>query len=148
VLADTLKFVTSAIQQRRRLAIRYNGQVNLCVIEPHILYRTQDGMLALVAYQKGSYQSSVRRGTFWRPFQLKRIDKIYATDEPFSPRVRQGYETVAALIAGEILAKLDLASDEHGTAELGMREQTAQTEISTYTQAVQNLSGQNAMEAG
>jgi len=147
VLADTLKVVTSALQQQRRLAIRYNGHVNLCVIEPHVLYRAQDGMLVLVAYQKGSYLSSVRRGTFWRPFQLRRIENIYVTDELFSPRFRQGYKTVAALIRGEILAGLELTTDGYGTFDQGMRGQTEQTEIPTYTQAVQNLSGRNAMEA-
>jgi hypothetical protein len=68
-----------------------------------------------VAYQVRGYQSSARRGTFWRPFQLSRIDSIAATNERFSPRIRQGFETVVALIRGETLAKLVVKPEEYET---------------------------------
>lgn len=107
------KIVASAIYHRRRLFIRYNGQDHARVIEPHVLYRMADGMLALVAYQVRGYQSSDRRGTFWRPFQLNKIDSISAINETYSPRIRQGYETVLALTRGEILSKLVVRPEEY-----------------------------------
>ncbi len=113
MLANIQRIVADAIRERRRLFIRYNGQAHVRVIEPHVLYRNPDGLLALVAYQVRGYQSSTRRGTFWRPFQLDRIDSILAIDEAFSPRIRQGYDTVVALIRGETLAKVVATPDEY-----------------------------------
>lgn len=112
MLSNVQQIITSSIYNRRRLFIRYNGQAHARVIEPHVLYRTPDGMLALVAYQVRGYQSTDRRGTFWRPFQLNRIDSISATNETFSPRIRQGYDTVVALTRGEILSKLGVRPEE------------------------------------
>ncbi len=128
MLSKIQRIVASSIHDRRRLFIRYNGQAHGRVIEPHVLYRTPDGILALVAYQVRGYHSSYRRGTFWRPFQLNRIDHISASDETFSPRVRQGYETIVALTRGETLARLVISPEEYGPAHRGAsRGETSRT---------------------
>ncbi len=114
LLSNIQRIIASSIHGRHRLFVRYNGQAHAREIEPHVMYRTPDGILALVAYQVRGYQSSARRGTFWRPFQLNRIDSISATDETFTPRIRQGYETVVALTRGETLAKVVVAPEEIG----------------------------------
>jgi hypothetical protein len=130
VLPKIQRIVASSIRDRRRLFIRYNGQAHGRIIEPHVLYRTPDGILALVAYQVRGYHSSARRGTFWRPFQLNRIDSISETAETFSPRVRQGYETVVALMRGETVAKLAIRPEEYGPIHRGApRGETSRTDL-------------------
>ena len=140
MLADIQRIVASSMHNRRRLFIRYNGQAHARVIEPHVLYRAPDGILALVAYQVRGYQSSARRGTFWRPFQLDRIDSISATDETFSPRIRQGYETVVVLTRGETVAKVVVSPEDYGpTHRVAPRGETPRTEPSRPAQTKQGV---------
>ncbi len=148
MLSDIRRTIASSIHNRHRLFIRYNGQVHARVIEPHLLYRTPDGILALVAYQVRGYQSSARRGTFWRPFQLDRIDSISATDETFSPRIRQGYETVVALTRGETMAKLVVTPEEYGSIQRDApRGETSRTDLPRPAQSKQGITDQESLRA-
>jgi predicted DNA-binding transcriptional regulator YafY len=147
-MSNVQRIIASAIHNRRRLFIRYNGQANARLIEPHVLYRTTEGIFALVAYQVRGYQSSVRRGTFWRPFQLDRIDSISVTDETFLPRIRQGYETVVALMRGETLAKLVASPEEYGATQQGApRGKTSPADLPRPAQTKQRNSDQRSLHA-
>ncbi len=70
-------------------------------------------MVTLIAYQLRGDHSSNRRGTFWRPFQLSKINSIYVSQDVFTPRVRQGYETVIELIRGDTIAVVDVKPSEY-----------------------------------
>ena len=113
MLPNAQQLISTAIRNRRRLLIRYGGRTYARVVEPHMLYRARDGVITLIAYQVRGYHSNKRRGTFWRPFRLANIDSIYVTGEMFSPRIRQGYDTVASLINGESIAQVDVRPDEY-----------------------------------
>ena len=65
--------------------------------------------MIMLAYQVRGYHSSKRRGSFWRPFQLRKIDNITVTDEIFSVRVREGFRNVSKLIRGESLLSARLS---------------------------------------
>lgn len=64
--------------------------------------------MIMLAYQVRGYHSSKRRGSFWRPFQLRKIDNISVTDEIFSGRVREGFRNVCKLIRGDSLLSVRL----------------------------------------
>ncbi len=104
------RLIATAIRYRRRLIIRYAGQAHARVIEPHILYRAPDGLMGLVGYLvKGDQDDTTdaRRGTFWRPFQVQKIERIYVAEDTFTPRERQGFATVKSLLRGEVLAQVE-----------------------------------------
>ncbi len=99
--------LTAAIQNKRRLRLRYKDQAAPRVVEPHVLYRTRSGRLVLQAYQTRGYSAGNRVPPFWRPFQVRKIATLDVLEEMFTPRVREGYETVYKLIRGELLAAAD-----------------------------------------
>ncbi len=120
------RLVAIAIRYRRRLIMRYANQPQARVIEPHILYRAPDGMLGMIAYQlKGNQDETAdaRRGTFWRPFLLEKIEGIYVAEDTFMPRDRQGYATVKALLRGEVLAQVQARNRDNSflDAEVAQR---------------------------
>jgi hypothetical protein len=106
MLPNIKELVGSAIRNKRRLLLRYDGRSHTRVVEPHLLYRAENGTLTMVAYQISGYHSSKRRGTFWRPFQLKKVDSVYVMNDVFEPRIAQGYESVTKLVKGEIMSRL------------------------------------------
>ena len=60
----------------------------------------------MVAYQISGYHSSKRRGTFWRPFQLKKVDSVYVMNDVFETRKAQGYDSVSKLVKGKIVSQV------------------------------------------
>ncbi len=104
MLPNIREIVSSAIRNKRRLLLRYDGRSHTRVVEPHLLYRAQNGAVTMVAYQISGYHSSKRQGTFWRPFQLKKIDSLYVMNDVFTARTAQGYEAVSKLVSGEIVS--------------------------------------------
>lgn len=90
--------------------MRYDGRSRVRVVEPHLLYRSEQGVIVLLAYQVRGYHSSKRRGCFWRPFQLGKIESIKITDELYSTRAREGFENVRKLIQGQTLAMIRLSN--------------------------------------
>jgi len=107
------KTIASAIRNKRRLVIRYNGRTRSRVIEPHVLFKSESGEVGLLAYQVRGYHSSKRNGSYWRPFQLHKIDNIHVSQELFEPRVSHGYEAVARSLKGEILSSLEQCPGEY-----------------------------------
>jgi len=106
MLPNINEIVSSAIRNKRRLLLRYDGRSNTRVVEPHLLYRAENGAVTMVAYQISGYHSSKRRGTFWRPFQLKKVDSVYVMNDVFEARIAQGYESVSKLVKGEITSRI------------------------------------------
>jgi len=107
------KTIASSIRNKRRIIIRYNGRSRSRVVEPHVLFKSEEGEMSLLAYQIRGYHSSKRNGSFWRAFQLRKIDGIYVTEELFAARLNQGYAAVAGSLKGEILCALAGDADEY-----------------------------------
>lgn len=103
--------VAAAVRSRRRLKIHYDGRVAARVLEPHILYTSEDKVLTLLAFQVKGFHSSTRRGPFWRPFQLRKIDRFSVTDELFEPRIEAGFFKVAAMVKGQVLLRVQEAGE-------------------------------------
>ncbi|MDH3637768.1 MAG: WYL domain-containing protein [Gammaproteobacteria bacterium] len=104
MLPNIKEVVSAAIRNKRRLLLRYDSRSHTRVVEPHLLYRSENGALTMVAYQISGYHSSKRRGTFWRPFQLKKVDSVYVMNDVFETRNAQGYDSVIKLVKGEIVS--------------------------------------------
>lgn len=112
MIPNVQRLLTSAIRNRRRVLLRYDGRERSRVVEPHLLYSGSNGM-TLVGYQIRGYHSSRRQGAYWRPFQLGKIDHIYVTDETFTPRQKQGYETVSKVVRGAVVASVEVKPSKY-----------------------------------
>ncbi|MDH5632025.1 MAG: WYL domain-containing protein [Gammaproteobacteria bacterium] len=85
------KLIAQAIQDRHCLAIRYRGQEDIRVIEPHALYLNERDELTVDGFQLRGFSASGRPAPFWRPFRVKKITAINVLPDHFTPRVAEGY---------------------------------------------------------
>lgn len=113
MLPNLNKRLETAIRNKRRLLIHYNGMDRSRVIEPHILFRSQDGAPGFVGYQVSGYSSRGREPPFWRPFQFRKIDNLVILEEVFSPRIEKGFRKIRAAIKGEELMVVDITPSEY-----------------------------------
>ena len=113
MLPNLKNTVISAIKNRRRLLIRYSGNKRSRLVEPHILYESENKHQILVCFQVGGYSSRGRKPPFWRPFRLKKVESVYVVDELFEPRVSKGFKTVEALTRGEIELSITIDHGEY-----------------------------------
>lgn len=102
MLPNLKNTVVSAIKNRRRLLIRYNGNKRSRLVEPHILYESENNHQILVCFQVGGHSSRGRPTPFWRPFRLKKVESVYVVDELFEARVAKGFNSVEASTRGTI----------------------------------------------
>lgn len=114
MLPNLYKTIASAIRNKRRIIIRYSGRSRSRVVEPHILFKSEEGEVSLLGYQIRGYHSSKRNDSFWRAFQLRKIDGIYVSPELFEARLNQGYAAVAGRLKGEVLSSLVADADDYG----------------------------------
>lgn len=91
MLPNALQVVTRAIRERRCLAIHFDGQRDVRVVEPHAVYSDEQDRLVLDAYQVRGYSEAGRPTPFWRPFPLGQITTISLLKESFAPRVLEGF---------------------------------------------------------
>ena len=89
--ANILQILSRAIKERRCVAIRYQGQRPVRVVEPHAIYSDEQSQLMLDAYQIRGHSSSGRPLPFWRPFRVKKIDEIEILKNVFTPRTVEGF---------------------------------------------------------
>jgi predicted DNA-binding transcriptional regulator YafY len=89
--APSVKVLTAAIKQKRRVSIHYRDQARARVIEPHAIYTDEHGELIADCYQVRGYSSAGRPAPFWRPFRVKKISNAELLDEPFTPRNGEGF---------------------------------------------------------
>lgn len=87
---NVLQILSTAIKERRCLALYYDGQREVRVVEPHAIYSDEQGLM-LDAYQTRGYSSSARRPPYWRPFRIKKIDAVEVMKELFQPRTAEGF---------------------------------------------------------
>lgn len=91
MIPNILQLLTSAIREKRAVAIRYHDQRHVRVIEPHVIYTHESGELIVDAYQIRGYSSSGRPVPFWRPFRLKKISAVSLLKENFETRHKEGF---------------------------------------------------------
>jgi len=91
MIPNILQVLTTAIREKRCVAIRYHDQRQVRVIEPHAIYTHESGELVMDAFQTRGYSSSGRPPPFWRPFRLKKISAISPLKENFETRVQEGF---------------------------------------------------------
>lgn len=113
MIPNLYKTIASAIRNKRRIVIRYSGRSRSRVVEPHTLFKSEDGEVSLLGYQVRGYHSSKRNGSFWRPFQLKKIDNIHVSQELFEPRLSQGYAAVSESIKNRMMTALACEVDDY-----------------------------------
>lgn len=113
MIPNLSKMLASAIRNKRRIVIRYGGKSRSRVVEPHALFKSDAGEMGLLGYQVRGYHSPKRNENFWRPFQLKKVDSIYVSQELFEPRLGHGYAAVFRNIRGQVLASVGQQPDEY-----------------------------------
>ena len=91
MIPNILQLLTTAIREKRCVAIRYHDQRHVRVIEPHAIYTHESGELVMDAFQTRGYSSSGRPPPFWRPFRLKKISAISPLKENFQTRLQEGF---------------------------------------------------------
>ena len=91
MIPNILQLLTTAIREKRCVAIRYHDQRHVRVIEPHVIYSHESGELLVEGYQTRGYSSSGRPPPFWRPFRLKKISAVSLLKENFETRLREGF---------------------------------------------------------
>ncbi len=89
--ANILQVLNRAIKERRCVALRYQDQRAVRVVEPHAIYSDEHSQLMLDAYQVRGYSSSGRPLPFWRPFRIKKITDVEVLKEVFQPRTAEGF---------------------------------------------------------
>lgn len=99
------------MRSRRRLKVHYDGRVAVRLLEPHLIYNSEENVLMLLAFQVQGFHTSKREGPFWRPFQVRKIDHLSVTDELFAPRIEAGYVKVAAMVRGRVLLRVQEAGE-------------------------------------
>lgn len=91
MLPDVLQLISRAIREHRCLALHYDGQRQVRVVEPHAVYTDEHDELVLDAYQIRGFSESGRPTPFWRPLHLGRITSLSLLKESFAPRVLEGF---------------------------------------------------------
>lgn len=86
-----LKLLTKAAKERRRAAIRYDGQHHLRVIEPHVIYMGNDGSVVAECYQVKGYSASGESPPFWKTFRVTKIDAVFLLNTPFEAGKANGF---------------------------------------------------------
>ena len=89
--ANILQVLSRAIKERRCVALRYQDQRAVRVVEPHAIYSDEHSQLMLDAYQVRGHSSSGRPMPFWRPFRIKKISHVDVLKEVFVPRTAEGF---------------------------------------------------------
>lgn len=111
LIPNVQNLLVAAVRCRRRLKLNYDGQGAVRVVEPHIVYTSEENLLTLLAYQIRGYHSSRREGSFWRPFQVRKIEQIAIMDELFEPRIEAGFFKLAAMLKGRVQQRVEEAGD-------------------------------------
>lgn len=87
-----LKLLTKAAKERRRAAIRYNGQHHLRVVEPHVICMDDDGNVVAECHQVKGYSASGKVPPFWKTFRVTKIDAVFLMNTPFEAEKAGGFK--------------------------------------------------------
>ncbi len=107
MIPNVLQVLSAAVKEKRCVAIRYHGQSNIRVIEPHAIYTAENGEIVVDGYQTRGYSSSGRLPPFWRPFRLKMINAVSLLRESFQTRTGEGFDASHERYRNRLLAMID-----------------------------------------
>jgi WYL domain len=118
--ANIMQVLSRAIKERRCIAIRYDGQRPVRVVEPHAIYSDEQSQLMLDAYQVRGHSSSGRPLPFWRPFRVKKIDEVEILKNVFVPRTAEGFSAARLKYKNGLVAIVELPGAVLGQLQVGM----------------------------
>lgn len=107
---NILQVLTKAIKERRCVALRYQDQRAVRVVEPHAIYSDEHSQLMLDAYQVRGFSSSGRPLPFWRPFRIKKISDVEVLKEVFMPRTAEGFSAARLKYKNGLIAIVEVPS--------------------------------------
>ena len=120
---NILQMLTKAIRERRCVALRYQDQRSVRVIEPHAIYSDEHSQLMLDGYQIRGHSSSGRPLPFWRPFRIKKIADVEVLKEVFMPRTAEGFSAARLKYKNGLVAIVEVPSNPfsypEATLEMG-----------------------------
>ena len=86
-----LKILSKAAKERRRVAIRYDSQHHLRVVEPHVIYLDDQGTVLADCYQVKGYSTAGNPPPFWKTFRVTKIDAAFLLDDAFEADSVEGF---------------------------------------------------------
>ncbi len=113
MVQNILKLVVKATKNGQCIAIRYRGQKEIRVLEPHAVYTNDRGEVTVDGFQTRGYSASGRPPPFWRPFRVRKITAISVLNEKFLPRESEGFSSNKLRYRNGLMAIVDIARPSH-----------------------------------
>lgn len=107
MVPNILQVLTTAIKQKRCVAIRYHDQAHIRVIEPHAIYTADNGEVVVDGFQTRGYSASGRPPPFWRPFRVRKITAVSMLKETFATRADEGFSATKMKYRNGLVALVD-----------------------------------------
>ena len=111
-MSDVLNLLLQAIKTRRCAIIRYAGQQQIRVVEPHAIYTDDAGSIVVECLQTRGHASPEAIFPFWQMFQLKNISSVLLLNVHFDVRVHEGYKPISGKYQQGLLAQVSSAATE------------------------------------
>jgi hypothetical protein len=90
--SDVLKVLLQATKSRRCAIIRYSGQQQIRVVEPHAVYTDDSGNIVVECLQTRGHSSPDAVFPFWQTFYLKSITSAFLLNINFDVRIQEGFK--------------------------------------------------------
>lgn len=113
MLPSILKILSEAIRDRCRIAVRYQGQREIRVLEPHAIYTNDRGELVADCYQVKGFSATKRKTPYWRPFRLKKIAAVSKLKDTFEVRGDAGFNATASRYRKGLVAIVETSQPGH-----------------------------------
>jgi len=110
---NILKLIVKATKDNKCIAVRYRGQKEIRVLEPHAVYTSERGDITVDGFQVRGYSASGRPPPFWRPLRIKKISAISVLNETFTPRTAEGFSPGKLRYKNGLLAIVDEVKPTH-----------------------------------
>ncbi|MHB8453735.1 MAG: hypothetical protein ACYDDO_03350 [Acidiferrobacterales bacterium] len=88
---DILKRLRQATKERRCAIMRYDGQQQIRVVEPHVIYTDQSGSVLVVCFQTRGHSDPGVSQPCWQTFHLRKIESVFLLDLNFKVRISEGF---------------------------------------------------------
>jgi hypothetical protein len=89
--ANVLQLLIQAVKERRAAVVRYDGQHHIRVVEPHAIFVSGNGSVALDCFQTRGFDKTESSEAQWTRLGLARIDSVFLLASEFRPRSAVGY---------------------------------------------------------
>jgi hypothetical protein len=110
---NILKLIVKATNDGKCIAIRYRGQKEIRVLEPHAVYTDERGEIIVDGFQTRGFSASGRPTPFWRPLRVKKISAISVLNEKFISRTAEGFSSSKLRYKKGLMAIIDEARPSH-----------------------------------